>query len=114
MVGHEQVKPLAQKDAALFAGFAAPSGPGCIGCVKGGFGVFGGEVGHIGQLFASRGVMHIKTAGAFDPMAVDQGIGLEQSGVVEQRKGRSLHVHHGLQNSCAEHNAAPNPAMTLG
>jgi len=65
--------------------------------------------------------MHIKTAAAFDPVAVDQSICLEQAGVIEQRKGRCLietfgfHVHEGVSKfDAASIPAGPEPAMTLG
>ena len=96
LVGHQQVKPLAQDAASLFARLIAPSRPSGVGRVNGSFSIFGAKVSHIDQLLAGGRVMHIKAAATFDPLAVDQGIGLEQGGVVEQRKGRCLHVHEGL------------------
>ena len=41
------------------------------------------------------GSMHVEARGARDPLAVDQGVGLEQAGVFEQRKGGGFHVHQG-------------------
>lgn len=41
------------------------------------------QVGHIGQFQAGGGVMHVEAAGAFNPLAVDRGAGLEKDGVFE-------------------------------
>ena len=97
LVGHQQVVPLAQDDAALFGGFGFPGGPCCVGCGNGLLGLGRAEVGHIGQVLARGGVGHGKTAAAFDPLAIDQGVGLEQARVVELGEGGCLHVHGGLQ-----------------
>ena len=61
LVGHQQIKPFAQNDAALFAGFAAPGRPGGVGGSNGGFGIGWAHIGHIGQFLVGGGVQHIKT-----------------------------------------------------
>jgi len=50
---------------------------------------------HAGQAaFAAGGrVEHVEAAAARHPLAVDQGVGLEQGCVAQQGKGRSLRVH---------------------
>ena len=93
LVGHEQIKPFAQNDAALLGCFCAPGGPCRIGCRNGGFGICGAHVGDVRQFAAVGRIKNIKAAGASHPLTVDQGVCLEQGGVFEQRKGRCFHVH---------------------
>jgi hypothetical protein len=57
-VGDQQVKPFAQIDAAVF-----------------------------GQVSSSGRGDHFKALAACDPLPVDQGVGLEQRGVVQQGEG---------------------------
>jgi hypothetical protein len=84
LVGHQQIKPLAQDGAALFGGFAAPGWPGGVGGGDGLFCINRAQVGHVGQVGAGGGVSHGKSAAAADPLAVDQRIGFQQGGVFEQ------------------------------
>ena len=106
LVGHQQLEPFAQNGATLFGGFVAPSRPRGIGGVKGSAGIGGGQVGHIGEFLACCGVVHIKTAAAFEPLTVDQRIGFEQAGVVQQRERGSLHVHMGSPNQFTREHTA--------
>ena len=84
LVGNEQIKPLAQDDASLFAGFGAPSRPSGVCSGNGGFCFGGAKVGHIGQLDAQRRVVHIKPLAAWHPLSVDERIGLEEAGFFKQ------------------------------
>ncbi|MNV80997.1 hypothetical protein D3C71_1746330 [compost metagenome] len=93
LIGHEQVKPLAQDDAALLGGLGLPGAPGGVGGGNRGLGVGRAQVGHIGQLEARGRVVHIKAAATCHPLAVDEAVGLEQGGVVQQGEGGGLHVH---------------------
>ncbi|MEN9899906.1 MAG: hypothetical protein RLZZ152_950 [Pseudomonadota bacterium] len=36
------------------------------------------QVGHIGQFCAFGGVVDVKSVAAFDPLAVDQGVGFDE------------------------------------
>jgi hypothetical protein len=57
------------------------------------FGFGWAQIGHIAQVRAGGRVMHGKSAAACDPLAVYQGVGFEQAGVVELGEGGYLHVH---------------------
>ena len=83
LVGHEQVEPLAQDDAALFCGLGFPCRPSRVGGSDGFFGICGAQVGYVGQLAAIGRVQHVKTRCASNPLAVDEGVCLEQAGVIE-------------------------------
>ena len=84
LVGNEQIKPLAQNDAAFFAGFGAPSRPSGVGSGNSGLSFGGAKVGHIGQLDAQRRVVHIKPLAAWHPLSVDERIGFQQAGFFKQ------------------------------
>ncbi len=67
LVGHQQLVPLEQDGVALLAGLAAPGGPGGVGRGDGGLGVLRAQVGHVGQLAAGGGVVHVKAGLAREP-----------------------------------------------
>ena len=92
LVGHQQIKPLAQDDAAFFGGFGLPCRPRSVGCGNGRFGVFGPQVGHIREFVSGGGIHNVKTACALDPLAVDERIGLQQAGVFELGEWGSGHT----------------------
>ena len=75
LVGHQQIKPFAQNGAAFFACFGFPWPPSGVGGGNGCFGFGWAQIGYIGEFFACGGVVHIKTAGAGDPLAVNEGVG---------------------------------------
>ena len=97
LVGHQQIKPLAQDDAALLGGLVAPGRPGGVGGSDGEFGLNRSQIGHIGQFLASGGVDHVEAAAAFDPLTVDQRIGLEQASIFEQGQ-RGAFLVHGMES----------------
>jgi hypothetical protein len=64
------------------------------------------QVGHLGQLVAVGGIEHREAGFALHPLPVDQGVGLQQRGVLEQGEWRSLHVHGALRGSVRRHRTA--------
>ena len=109
-IGHQQIKPFAQNLTAFLGGFVAPRRPGGVGRGNGFFCVGRAEVGHICQLQTGARVLHLKTAVAFDPFAVDQRIGFQQSRVFQQSKRRGFHVHGVLSIGAAPVLASGNYA----
>ena len=91
LVGHQQIKPLAQDDAAFFTRLVAPCRPGGISCGNRLCGLGRTQVSDVGQFGASGRIQHIKAAATDHPLAIDERIGFEQAGVFEQKKrGRIL------------------------
>ena len=86
LIRHDQVIPLAQNDAALLGGFVAPGRPGGVGSRNGLFGLSRSQVRDVREVRASGRVSDSETACAADPLAIDQGIGFQESGVFEQGK----------------------------
>jgi hypothetical protein len=83
----QQGVPLHQDRAALLGGLAAPGGPGGVRGGDGGFRLGGAQQRDIDQLLARGRVGHIEAVAAGDPLAIEQGIGLEQRRVGEQGEG---------------------------
>ena len=93
LIGHEQLVPVHEDGVAFLAGFSAPGRQGRVGGCDRRFGFLRSQVGHICKFLPIGRVVDIKAAVAGHPLAVDQRVGFQKAGVLEQGDGGGFHVH---------------------